>query len=171
MELLSPAASSSRLSLQYKAVIGTCVACCLNIISSNPTARLLFRMNNYTTGRTVCIVLFDSLSLYIMTIICAGDYRKCTKSDSYTAIMRCCVFGFQNPYHLISSCVGCILLKISGNGKDCIAHADFGHAIRAAGWGAGLICHRHSFQIDKIVVRYQDGNLLLSDLFLVSHHP
>ena len=59
-------------------------------------------------------------------------------------------FRFQYPRHFVGGGGGSVFLEIAGHDKDGIAHADFRHAVGAAG-GAGVvllvICHRqYSFQ-------------------------
>ena len=59
-------------------------------------------------------------------------------------------FRFQYPRHFVGSGGRGVFLEIAGHDKDGIAHADFRHAVGAAG-GAGVgllvICHRqYSFQ-------------------------
>ena len=44
---------------------------------------------------------------------------------------------------LVGGGVGGVLLEVAGNGEDGVAHADFSHAVRAAGGGlAGGVGHR-----------------------------
>ena len=96
-----------------------------------------------------------------MTILQAGDYRKCTKCALCTLVLLRCAFSRQNLHHFISSGIGSILLEIAGNGQDGIAHANLGYAVRAAG-GAGIlggsIGHRVSFQISQ---KYVDFGFVL----------
>ena len=59
-------------------------------------------------------------------------------------------FRFQYPRHFVGGGCGGVFLEIAGHDKDGIAHANFRHAVGAAG-GAGVvllvICHRqYSFQ-------------------------
>ncbi len=55
-----------------------------------------------------------------------------------------CAFCFQHFQHFVGGGGGGVLLEIAGNDKDRVSHADFRHAIRAAGaavilWGVGHI--------------------------------
>ena len=90
-----------------------------------------------------------------MMFIDTGDCLNYTNSGSFAVIMRRRAFSLQNLHHLVGGGIGCILLEITGNGKNGVAHADLGHAVRAARWDAivfsGVICHRHSFQIHNIL--------------------
>ena len=55
--------------------------------------------------------------------------------------------GLQDFRHFVGGGVGGVLLEVAGNGEDGVAHADFSHAVRAAG-GLGLaggVGHRRSF--------------------------
>ena len=56
--------------------------------------------------------------------------------------------GLQNFRHFVGGGIGGILLEVAGNGEDGVAHANFGHAVRAAGRGedllAGGVGHRYS---------------------------
>ncbi len=54
-------------------------------------------------------------------------------------------FGLQHFFHFVDGSFGAVLLEIAGHHKDSVAHADFRHAVGAAGIGfCGLfvICHR-----------------------------
>ena len=76
-----------------------------------------------------------------------------------------CALGFQNFHHFVVCGVGCVLLEVAGNGENCVAHADLGHAVGAAG-GAGLadpFCHTVSLQFVKIYCgksELQNANLI-----------
>ena len=63
--------------------------------------------------------------------------------------MLATVFGLQNFRHFVGGGVSGILLEVAGNGEDGVAHAHFGHAVRATGVGDGLLAggvgHRYSF--------------------------
>ena len=47
-------------------------------------------------------------------------------------------FRFQYPRHFVGGGGGSVFLEIAGHDKDGIAHADFRHAVGAAG-GAGVV--------------------------------
>src|SRR5574344_139561 len=71
-------------------------------------------------------------------------------SRSNCRFLRSSGFRFQYPRHFVGGGGRGIFLEIAGHDKDGIAHADFRHAVGAAG-GAGVvllvICHRqYSFQ-------------------------
>ena len=96
-----------------------------------------------------------------MTILEAGDYRKCTNGTLCALVLLRCAFSRQNLHPFISGGISSILLEVAGNGQDGVAHADLGHTVRAAG-GTGIlggsIGHRVSFQIFQ---KYVDFGFVL----------
>ena len=120
-------------------------------------------------GGAVCIVLFTSLSLSeliffivgIITFIFAAacpwlGYKPRYISGNVSGLGYS--LGLQNSHHFVSSGIFCVQLEVAGHGKDGVAHAYLGYAVRAASCAgfAGLFCHRLSFQFVRVDVADQN---------------
>ena len=77
----------------------------------------------------------------------AGAYRGSTGRGSEAGVLLAAALGLQNFRHFVSGGIGSVPLEVAGNGEDGVAHADFGHAVRAADGGllAGDVGHIGSF--------------------------
>ena len=92
-----------------------------------------------------------ALPIFVPAVMLPGMAAfPCPGSRRISRLLCSSGFRFQYPRHFVGGC-GCgVFLEIAGHDKDGIAHADFRHAVGAAG-GAGVvllvICHRqYSFQ-------------------------
>ena len=82
-------------------------------------------------------------------IFLSGDYRRCADKGLCVGMLLAAALGLQNSYHFVGGGVGGIPLEVAGNGEDGVAHANLGHAVRAAGGidlFAGGVGHIRSFQ-------------------------
>ena len=79
-----------------------------------------------------------ALPIFVPAVMLPGMAAfPCPGSRRISRLLCSSGFRFQYPRHFVGGC-GCgVFLEIAGHDKDGIAHADFRHAVGAAG-GAGV---------------------------------